>query len=213
MSPLSAAPPALDLRSVACARGGRTLFEGLTRQVGSGELLRVVGPNGAGKTSLLRMLCGLLQPSAGQVRWRGQDVAQLKEQLGPDLVYVGHAAALKDELSPLDNLRVATTLGGQQVPEPALRRALDDAGLRAQIATPAGRLSQGQRRRGALARLALGSSAPLWVLDEPFNALDTDATAWLARLIQAQLQRAGTVVLTSHQAVALDGAREQVLAL
>jgi heme exporter protein A len=205
--------PALDLRALACTRGGRTLFQGLTRQVAPGELLRVQGANGAGKTSLLRMFCGLLQPAAGEVRWRGRNVAQLKEELGPDLVYIGHAAALKDDLSPLENLRAAQLLGGQPVPEAALRRALAEAGLRAQMTTPAGRLSQGQRRRSALARLVLAASAPLWVLDEPFNALDTEATGWLSGLIRAQLQRAGTVVLTSHQGVALDGVREQVLHL
>lgn len=213
MTPILAATPALELRAVACARSGRTLFRELTRQLAPGELLRVRGPNGAGKTSLLRMVCGLLAPSEGRIHWRGRDIAGMHEQLGADLLYIGHAAALKDELSPLENLRAATVLAGRPASEAVLRHALDEAGLAGQLARPVARLSQGQRRRSALARLALPSPPPLWVLDEPFNALDSAATQWLSGLIHGHLQRAGTVVLTSHQDVALAGAREQVVSL
>ncbi|MBU0791643.1 MAG: ATP-binding cassette domain-containing protein, partial [Gammaproteobacteria bacterium] len=104
---------ALALNQVSCVRGGRTLFSGLNLLLPSGQLLRVAGANGAGKTSLLRLMCGLLTPTEGQVLWRGQPLAAQREQWGRDLVYLGHAAALKDDLSPLDNLLTACTLGGQ----------------------------------------------------------------------------------------------------
>ena len=216
-------PDILELRDVACVRGARTLFSGVTCQLRPGELLRVRGANGAGKTSLLRMLCGLLEPTQGQVLWRGQNIAGLKEEFSAGLIYLGHAAALKDDLTPLENLQVACTLAAQPLALADARRALEDAGLRGHQNTQVRRLSQGQRRRSALARLALAQTqarwAPLWVLDEPFNALDADACAWLAGLINAQLRRAGTVVLTSHQDVPLGNsgdardAPHQVLAL
>ncbi len=191
----------LSLNQVSCVRGGRTLFSGLNLQLPGGQLLRVAGANGAGKTSLLRLVCGLLGPTEGQVLWRGQPLAAQREQWGRDLVYLGHAAALKDDLSPLDNLLTACTLGGQPADRVGALQALGDAGLRGFERTPARRLSQGQRR------------PPLWVLDEPFNALDTAATAWLEGLIRAQLLRGGSVVLTSHQGVALDDTPHQVLSL
>ncbi|AOF88184.1 heme ABC exporter, ATP-binding protein CcmA [Hydrogenophaga sp. RAC07] len=203
----------LALNKVSCIRSGRTLFSGLDLQLPGGQLLRVAGANGAGKTSLLRLMCGLLTPTEGQVLWRGQPMAAQREQWGRDLVYLGHAAALKDDLSPLDNLITACTLGGQAADRVGALQALGDAGLRGFERTPARRLSQGQRRRCGLARLVLARAAPLWVLDEPFNALDTTATAWLEGLIRAQLLRGGAVVLTSHQGVSLDDTPHQVLSL
>ena len=204
---------ALALRQVACVRGGRSLFSGLNLQLAGGQLLRVAGANGAGKTSLLRLMCGLLSPTEGEVLWRGQPLAAQREQWGRDLVYLGHAAALKDDLSPLDNLLTACLLGGQPADRTGALQALVDAGLRGFERVPARRLSQGQRRRCGLARLVLARSSPLWVLDEPFNALDATATAWLEGLIRAQLLRGGSVVLTSHQGVALDDMPHQVLSL
>jgi heme exporter protein A len=204
---------ALALNRVACVRGGRTLFSGLDVRLEGGQLLRVAGANGAGKTSLLRLMCGLLAPSEGEVLWRGQPLAAQREAWGRELVYLGHAAALKDDLSPLDNLQTACTLGGQDVARADALQALADAGLRGFERSTARRLSQGQRRRCGLARLVLARSAPLWVLDEPFNALDSAATAWLEGLVRGQLRRGGAVVLTSHQGVALDDAVHQVLTL
>ncbi len=209
--------PTLQLDGLTCERGGRPLFSNINRQLRAGDLLRVQGANGAGKTSLLRMLCGLLEPTQGHVLWNGQKINDLKEDFSRELVFLGHAAALKDDLSPLENLQVACLLGGKRIDTPTARQALDEAGLRGHHHTPVRRLSQGQRKRSALARLSLAnqSSHPprLWVLDEPFNALDDKATLWLANLIKAHLQRAGIVVLTSHQDVALDSASQQDLAL
>jgi heme exporter protein A len=186
--------PWMQLDDLACDRGSRQLFANLSLRVDPGNLLRVRGANGTGKTSLLRMLCGLLLPTHGQVLWRGLPITRQRGEFGRNLVYLGHAAALKDELSPLENLLDACALAGHEH-------------------TAARRLSQGQRRRSALARLALSQSAPLWVLDEPFNALDTDATAWLAGQIEAHLDNAGIVVLTSHQDIPLNALNQKNLAL
>ena len=207
----------LQLDGLTCERGGRPLFRNINRQLRPGDLLRVQGANGAGKTSLLRMLCGLLEPSQGHVLWNGQKICTLREDFSRELVFLGHAAALKDDLSPLENLQVACLLGGERLDTRAARQALDDAGLRGHHHTPVRRLSQGQRKRSALARLSLANRSShhprLWVLDEPFNALDDKATLWLTNLIRAHLQRAGIVVLTSHQDVALDSVSQQELAL
>jgi heme exporter protein A len=203
----------LELQGLACERSGRALFSGVNLQLRPGELLRVQGANGAGKTSLLRMLCGLLEPSSGRVLWRGEEVSALREEFGGQLIYLGHAAALKDDLSPLENLLAACQLAGSRVAEADAMRALAAAGLRGHETTLVRRLSQGQRRRSALARLALLPAAALWVLDEPFNALDVGAVAWLCGLVRRHLQNAGLVVLTSHQDAGIDGVAQQVLAL
>ena len=203
----------LALSDLACSRGSRQLFKNLSASVSLGQLLRVRGANGAGKTSLLRMLCGLLQPTEGQVLWLGKPLANQRDVFGRSLVYLGHAAALKDELSPLENLLDACALGGLTPGVADALAALQGAGLRGHERTPARRLSQGQRRRSALARLALSHSAPLWVLDEPFNALDTAANTWLTGLIEAHLHNAGMVVLTSHQDMPINTPSQQDLAL
>ena len=176
----------LEGLGLACVRGQRRLFQGLDVQLAGGELLRVAGANGAGKTSLLRMLCGLLAPAQGQLRWRGRPLRAAREDLHRDLVYLGHAAALKDELSALENLHAASRIGGVLADDAAARAALAAAGLGEREHWPVRTLSQGQRRRAALARLAV-TDAALWVLDEPFNALDSAATNWLLGLIGAQL--------------------------
>lgn len=200
----------LELRQVECVRGRRSLFKGLNLTVQPGQLLRLLGANGAGKTSLLRMICGLLAPAQGAVLWRGQPVTTLREEFGRDLIYLGHAAALKDDLSALENLVAASVLGGRQVTPRDAANALAAAGLGGREHAPARVLSQGQRKRVALARLVLGSDVPLWVLDEPFNALDTAATAWLVGLLAEHTARGGIVVLTSHQSVGIAGTVTQV---
>ena len=200
----------LELRQIECVRGRRSLFKGLDLQVLPRQLLRLQGANGAGKTSLLRIVCGLLAPAHGDVLWRGQSIRTLREEFGRQLVYLGHAAALKDDLSALENLLTASVLAGQAVSAAQATAALAAAGLRGRERAPARVLSQGQRKRVALARLVLSSNCPLWVLDEPFNALDTAATDWLLGLITEQTQRGGTVVLTSHQSVGFIDSVSQV---
>jgi heme exporter protein A len=190
---------ALELRDLRCVRGERLLFTAVAVSVRPGEMLRVNGANGSGKTSLLRMICGLARPTRGEILWLGQPIASLREELNARLVYLGHAPALKDELSALENLRASSGLAGQPCTLPDANAALAQAGLRGREHLPARLLSQGQRKRASLARLALSTEASLWVLDEPFNTLDDAACSWLQGLIVAQLGRGGVVVLTSHQ--------------
>jgi len=191
--------PALELRELGCVRSGRALFSELNLSVPAGRLLRVTGANGAGKTSLLRMVCGLLSPARGEVLWRGTRIKTLREEFHRQLIYLGHAAALKDDLTATENLLTAARLAGGSATEAEAAAALSATGLRGLERTPVRALSQGQRRRVALARLVLGSKAPLWVLDEPFNALDATAAAWLAGRVDAHVASGGVVLLTSHQ--------------
>jgi heme exporter protein A len=201
---------ALELRDLRCVRGHRVLFSGLSATVAAGQMLRVQGENGSGKTSLLRMICGLASPDRGEVLWQGRAIARLREEFNLQLVYLGHAPALKDDLSALENLLASGGLAGLACSEQAAAGALAQAGLRAQQRLPARVLSQGQRKRVGLARLALSTAVALWVLDEPFNALDEAACGWLQGLIGAQLGRGGVVVMTSHQGRTWDAAQPQV---
>lgn len=200
----------LELRQLDCVRGGRTVFKGLSGRVCAGQLLRVRGANGAGKSSLLRMVCGLLMPAAGEVRWGGENVASMREELGRQLLYVGHGAAVKDDLSALENLQAACALAGHPCTRQQAQKALADSGLSGRDRVPVRVLSQGQKRRVTLARLALGADQPLWVLDEPLNALDTAAGEWVMARVLAQVARGGVVVLTSHQDTLLDAHPNQV---
>ena len=192
----------LEARDLACERGGKTLFEGLNLSVSPGQSLHLQGDNGSGKTSLLRLLCGLSPPSAGEVLWGGSPLALVRETYSRDMLYLGHALALKEGLSALENLQFAAALMDQNwAPEAALQ-ALHQMGLRGREHLPLQVLSQGQKRRVALARLGL-SPARLWLLDEPFVALDTAACGVLQALMQNHVARGGMVVFTSHQAVHL----------
>jgi heme exporter protein A len=191
----------LEARGLECVRGERTLFTALDLDVREGELLRVGGANGAGKTSLLRILCGLSAPERGEVRWRGRGIGTLREEFWRELVYIGHAPALKDDLTAAENLLIACTLAGNKVDEDQAHRALGEVGLRGCECLPARSLSQGQRRRVALARLALSERSPLWILDEPFTALDAAAVDTLRGVLERQLGRGAMVVYTTHQDV------------
>jgi heme exporter protein A len=188
----------LEAAGIDCERGGRTLFTGVSFALRPGEALRVGGANGSGKTSLLRILCGLLAPAAGEVRWRGTAIGSLKEDFAKGLVYLGHAPAVKDELSAQENLAIACSLAGQAPPPAEVLKALQAFGIAGE-ARPVKRLSQGQRRRAALARLALSEAVPLWLLDEPFAALDKQGIGLLGGLMSRHLARGGTIVLTTHQ--------------
>lgn len=183
-------------------RGERRLFSGLGFELESGELLHVRGPNGSGKTTLLRALCGLLLPQAGEVRWNGTWIRKLGEEFTREVIYLGHLSGIKHELTAVENLRVAATLDGDQVGEPAVWEALRRIGLGGFEDLPTTMLSQGQKKRVALARLLL-TGARLWILDEPFTALDTRAVALLESLIAGQVARGGMVILTTHQEVTL----------
>ena len=194
----------LEATGLECVRGERRLFGELSFSLKGGALLRVAGANGSGKTSLLRILCGLLAPTSGEVRWEGNSIQSLKEDYSRRLLYLGHAPAVKDDLSPVENLAIACRIAGRDAGEKEIHAALGEFGVpRTEILTR--RLSQGQRRRAALARLLLSKSAPLWLLDEPFAALDADAARFTESLIAEHAARGAMVIYTTHQAAAIDG--------
>lgn len=181
-------------------RGGRRLFHEISFQLLGGELLRLQGRNGSGKTSLLRMLCGLSLPTAGEIRWRGEPIGKRGEDFRRELCFLGHHDALKEELTPLENLTVSARLAETPLGEDAALAALAELGLAGHAELPCRYLSRGQKRRVALARL-VGERRALWLLDEPFVALDPDAVHLVAGLIGAHLRRGGLAVLTTHQPV------------
>ena len=189
----------LEVQELACLKGDRLLFRDLAFRVQAGDLLRVAGPNGVGKTSLLRLVTGLAMPEAGEVRWEGESIRRVREAFHGELLYLGHLAALNDLLTPLENLRFATSAVGDAVDEAACVRALVRIGLGNQLDLPARVLSAGQRRRVGLARLFLSAGRRLWVLDEPFTALDVDAVADLAATLSGHCAAGGMVMLTTHQ--------------
>lgn len=189
----------LEAHDLACLKGDRLLFRGLALRLEAGELLRVAGPNGVGKTSLLRLLAGLALPEAGSVHWGGRPIRSVREEFHRELLHLGHAPALNDLLSPLENLCFACAAAGDAEDEEACTEALVRIGLGEQLDLPARVLSQGQRRRVGLARLFLASRRRLWILDEPFTALDVVAVGELAQLLSAHCAAGGMLLFTTHQ--------------
>jgi heme exporter protein A len=200
-APLSPAdPPRLVASALACRRGNRVLFKDLDLEVGSGEIVWVRGQNGSGKTSLLRLVAGLSTPEHGQVLFEGIPVRKAAAQ-GRRFVYVAHANALKDDLSVAEALEFLLRIHGRPCSEADVLGALERIGLQHRRHALVRTLSQGQRRRVALARLAVDDGAALWLLDEPFDALDIDGIGRLNGLLTDQVRRGGSVLLTSHLGV------------
>ncbi len=192
----------LEVVNLECIRGDRRLFTGLSFELAAGELLHLHGHNGSGKTTLLRTICGLITPTDGEVRWQGDNVRKLRDDFARELVYIGHKNAIKADLTGTENLRIACQLDGIPVSIKQAWQALEKMGLRGHEDLPVRVLSQGQKKRVALARLLL-NRAPLWILDEPFTALDKAAVAFLQTVIQEHVAAGGLVMLTTHQEVAL----------
>ncbi len=190
----------LEAIELQCERGHRRLFDRLSFTIAAGQCLHIAGDNGAGKTSLLRILCGLLRPTAGEVRWHGQPIARVRDEYGADLAYVGHLNGVKDDLTAAENLRTWAAMAGLAAGAGQITHALGLLAIERFGQWPAGQLSQGQKRRIGLARLALAGRARIWILDEPFNALDRGGVEILNRLIEQQVRRGGAVILTTHQA-------------
>ena len=188
----------LNAQGLACTRGNQRLFSDINLQLGAGQWLYLQGENGAGKTSLLRILAGLTLPTEGDVFWQDSPIGKQRSQYHQDLLYIGHHAGLKEDLTLTENLRAQLAIDGIQASTAAISEALTQMGLGKRQHLPARALSAGQKRRGLLAR-ALLRPAKLWILDEPFNALDVKAIADVQNLLKAHLANGGLLVLTSHQ--------------
>ncbi|MDI6748483.1 MAG: cytochrome c biogenesis heme-transporting ATPase CcmA [Rhodocyclaceae bacterium] len=192
----------LTATGLSCVRGERRLFAGLDLAVGPGEWLHVQGENGAGKTSLLRILATLSPPAEGEIRWHNETVESLAEDYRRAMLFLGHHGAVKEELTPLENLTLAAQLDGATLDAATALQALERFGLRGREDLAVRFLSAGQKRRVLLARLAV-RKASLWILDEPFTALDVKAVAMLSGLIEEHLAEGGMAILTSHQSMPL----------
>ena len=202
----------LEVSHLSCVRGDRRLFREIGFTLEAGELLYLHGHNGSGKTTLLRAVCGLILPDEGEVRWNGEDVRALREDFTRDVLYLGHKNGIKGDLTGVENLRIAAVLDGFDVSEKTAWDALERIGLDGHEDLPARVLSQGQQRRVALARL-LVNRAKLWVLDEPFVALDKMAVELLQSVIRDHLASGGMVMLTTHQEVPLTSGHSKHLKL
>jgi len=191
----------LKADNVSCLRGERRLITALSFTVQRGRLLAVTGENGSGKTSLLRMLCGLLPAEQGRILWHGEDVRACKERYRASLIYIGHLNSLKDDLTPVENVAISVRLAGEAISEGQTCEALEAVGLARSIhRLPTRVLSQGQKRRVSLARLWL-SQRSLWILDEPFAALDASATSLLMQQLRSHLNNDGIIIAATHQEI------------
>lgn len=188
----------LEACGLTCSKRDRTLFEGLSLVVNTGELLYLRGPNGAGKTSLLRILTGLSAPESGAVSYNGMDIAEDKTDYYRDLFYLGHKSGTNGSLSALDNLSFWLAQHSTSVQENVLYDVLAKVGLVGLEDVPVRYLSAGQQRRVALSRLWL-KPAKVWVLDEPFTALDVKGIHLLETSMKGHVSRGGLIITTSHQ--------------
>ena len=190
----------LIIENLACQRGDKVLFHHLNLQIQAGDFVQIEGHNGIGKTSLLRIVAGLAVPLEGKVRWNSEEIFKQREVFNYDLLYLGHQSGIKPELNAWENLRFYQQISHCRQGDEILWNVLQTVGLLGREDIPAAQLSAGQQKRIALARLWL-SEAPLWILDEPFNAIDKKGVAVLTALFEQHAQRGGIVILTSHQEV------------
>jgi heme exporter protein A len=196
----------LEARAITCVRGERELFSGLDLQVLPGQCLHIRGENGVGKTSLLRLLTGLASPEAGEVLWNGHSIKKDVSGYHSQLLFLGHRDALKEDLSALENLRMYAAIDSVALSEQDAFNSLWRFGLKGREDLPVNCLSAGQKKRVLMARM-LTRRAQVWILDEPFNALDSHAVVELQGLIVEHLENGGLAVLTSHQPLVIPGLR------
>jgi len=192
----------LNVSSLRCVRGDRCLFKDVEFSLQNGELLHLHGHNGSGKTTLMRTLAGLGQPAEGEIRWQDELIGELDEEYTRHVLYIGHKNAIKDDLTAVENLLTSSLLDGFETPTRDAWQALAKMGLKGFEDLPSKVLSQGQKRRVALSRL-LTTKTRLWILDEPFVALDKAAVAYLQDIIREHVANGGMVILTTHQEVEL----------
>ena len=202
----------LEVINLTCVRGTRRLFKELSFSAENGELVELRGPNGSGKTSLLRILCGLAMPAAGEVRWNGSGIRSLGEEYFGAVAYLGHQNAVKDELTAIENLRISSAVCGYALDKREAEEILKRVGLTQQQNLPARVLSAGQRRRLAMTRL-LTSKARLWILDEVLTSLDDAAMNLSREFISAHLKQDGIAIVATHQDLSLAAPRFQRLQL
>lgn len=200
------------VQGLSCLRGDRLLFKNVGFELKAGSLLYVLGENGSGKSSLLRLLCGLLTPEDGAILWGGKKIKQDAENYFSNLTYIGHLNGLKDDLTALENLQISARLAGNSVIESKALAALAAIGIERCANLPVRVLSQGQKRRVALARLWLAKSQ-LWILDEPFAALDTASVNVLASRLSEHMSNGGMTIITTHQDVSINAQSTQTLRL
>ena len=202
----------LELINLDCVRGGRPLFRNLNVSVPDGTLLQVEGANGSGKTSMLRIVCGLMSPENGEVRWNGANIKSLGEEYSRTLAYLGHRNGIKEELTPLENLKISNSVAGNKLKTEDAQAALKLLGLESRQHLPVRYLSEGQRRRAALARIITGD-AKLWVLDEVLAALDTAAVGVVRTVLEQHLAEGGTAIVATHHDLQMSAASLQRLEL
>jgi heme exporter protein A len=198
----------LETVNLGCVRGTRRLFKGLNFSANAGELIELRGANGSGKTSLLRILAGLAAPAGGEVRWQGKNIRSLGEEYSGAVAYLAHQNGIKDELTAIENLRIATGVSGNALNKHQAQIVLEQVGLSRQQNLPVRALSAGQRRRVALSRL-LASKATLWILDEVLTSLDDAAIKLSGQFIGDHLTRGGIAIIATHQELNLSADRVQ----
>jgi heme exporter protein A len=199
----------LRASQLALIRGERLLFKRCQFSVGNGDALQIRGANGAGKTSLLRVLCGVLEPDTGELYWNNSPITEVRADFYRNSIYLGHNPGIKERLTVLENLQFYSNLRKTQ-PSLSFEQAIRQVGLTGFENEYAAYLSQGQKRRVGLARLLLEPVA-LWILDEPLVALDVDAQDWLASLIDQHLDEGGGVIFTSHQPLNLRHSPQELM--
>ena len=202
----------LEVTSLDCVRGDRRLFTDLNFSLQPGSFLHLQGPNGSGKTSLLRIICGLLAPARGEVKWQGANIRSLGEDYYTAVTYIGHRSAVKEELTCVENHRINNGLAGVELTRIEAIEALEKIGLDGREDLPARLLSEGQRRRLALSRL-LTCATPLWILDEVLTSLDRAAVTLVTSIIEAHLQTGGMAIVATHQEMDLTAGSFQRLQL
>ena len=181
--------------------GYRPLFSGLEFTLAAGQWQMLTGPNGTGKTTLLRTIAGLARPSEGEVSWQGAPIRTTEQSWRRNIHFLGHQSAIKDDLSAAENLTILLELDHGTKPDKShIDALLDQVGLLAKQALPSSKLSAGQRRRIQLARL-IDCNRPLWLLDEPGNALDTAGNELLASLLNRHLDNDGLAIVATHQPI------------